>query len=100
MTHAECTQSESAARYVAHDLDEGTQESFELHLVQDGCRACLEQVEIWRAIKGYMPKRAFQWCLALGAKVAGWRLYRQIRQRRARPAVAPVDSTDKLSSRS
>jgi hypothetical protein len=54
MDHIQFKANETAAGYVADGLDESTQEAFELHLM--GCRECVGDVEIWRAIKLDMPK--------------------------------------------
>ncbi|HTU64040.1 MAG TPA: zf-HC2 domain-containing protein [Polyangiales bacterium] len=44
---------QTAAAYVAHELDELTQEAFEVHMM--GCSECLNDVEAWRVIKTHMP---------------------------------------------
>jgi hypothetical protein len=44
---------QSAAAYVAHELDEHAQEAFEIHMM--GCSECLNDVEAWRVIKTHMP---------------------------------------------
>ncbi len=44
---------QTAAAYVAHELDEHTQEAFEIHMM--GCSECLNDVETWRVIKAHMP---------------------------------------------
>ena len=44
---------QTAAAYVAHDLDEIAQEAFEVHMM--GCSECLNDVESWRVIKTHMP---------------------------------------------
>ncbi len=54
MDHVQFKANQTAAGYVAGGLDDGTQEAFELHLM--GCSECVEDVEIWRAIKVEMPK--------------------------------------------
>jgi hypothetical protein len=54
MDHLQFKANQTAAGYVADGLDESTQEAFELHLM--GCPECLEDVEVWRAIKLDMPK--------------------------------------------
>jgi anti-sigma factor RsiW len=54
MDHLQFKANQTAAGYVADGLDESTQEAFELHLM--GCPECVEDVEVWRAIKLDMPK--------------------------------------------
>jgi len=54
MDHAHFKTRETAANYVAEGLDARTQEAFELHLMD--CTECLQEVEIWRAIKLEMPR--------------------------------------------
>ncbi len=49
MDHTQFKANQTAAAYVAEGLDEQTQEAFELHMM--GCRECLADVEVWRAIK-------------------------------------------------
>lgn len=44
---------QTAAAYVAHELDEHQQEAFEVHMM--GCSECLNDVEAWRVIKTHMP---------------------------------------------
>ena len=46
---------QTAATYVANGLDDVTLEEFELHMM--GCRACVEDVESWRAIQQNMSGR-------------------------------------------
>lgn len=53
MDHLEFKANQIAASYVVNGLDESTQEAFELHLM--GCSECVEDVEVWRAIKLDMP---------------------------------------------
>jgi hypothetical protein len=55
MDHIQFKANQTAAGYVANGLDESTQEAFELHMM--GCSACVEDVEVWRAIKLEMPKQ-------------------------------------------
>jgi hypothetical protein len=55
MDHIEFKVNQTAAGYVANGLDESTQEAFELHLM--GCSECVEDVEVWRAIKLDMPRQ-------------------------------------------
>jgi anti-sigma factor RsiW len=49
MDHARFRSTHTAATYVSGDLDERTQQSFELHMME--CPACVEDVEIWRAMQ-------------------------------------------------
>jgi anti-sigma factor RsiW len=56
MDHMQFKANQTAAGYVAGGLDESTQEAFELHLM--GCSECVEEVEVWRAIKHTMPRSA------------------------------------------
>jgi len=53
MEHMEFKENQIAAAYVADGLDENTQEAFELHMMR--CPDCVEDVEVWRAIKLEMP---------------------------------------------
>jgi hypothetical protein len=53
MDHMQFKANQTAAGYVANGLDESTQEAFELHMM--GCSECVEDVEVWRAIKLDMP---------------------------------------------
>jgi len=55
MDHLQFKANQTAAGYVADGLDESTLEAFELHLM--GCSECVEDVEVWRAIKLDMPKQ-------------------------------------------
>ncbi|HTT01237.1 MAG TPA: zf-HC2 domain-containing protein [Steroidobacteraceae bacterium] len=54
MEHLHFTTNQTAAAYVARRLDPGTQEAFELHLME--CGECLREVESWRAIKDTLRK--------------------------------------------
>ena len=54
MNHEEFKAHQTAAAYVAGGLDESASEEFELHLI--GCSDCVEEVEVWRAIKLEMPR--------------------------------------------
>src|SRR5882724_9410316 len=54
MDHIQLKANQTAAGYVANGLDESTLEAFELHLM--GCSECVEDVEVWRAIKLDMPR--------------------------------------------
>jgi len=47
---------QTAAAYVAGELDELSQEKFEIHMM--GCSECLNDVEAWRVIKMHMPDAA------------------------------------------
>jgi hypothetical protein len=53
MDHMHFKANQAAAAYVAHELDEPAQESFEIHMM--GCSECLNDVEAWRVIKTHMP---------------------------------------------
>jgi len=55
MDHIQFKANQTAAGYVANGLDESTQEAFELHMMS--CPECVEDVEVWRAIKLDMPKQ-------------------------------------------
>lgn len=55
MDHMQFKANQTAAGYVADGLDESTQEAFELHMM--GCSECVEDVEVWRAIKLDMPRQ-------------------------------------------
>ena len=55
MDHMQFKANQTAAGYVANGLDESTQEAFELHMM--GCSECVEDVEVWRAIKLDMPRQ-------------------------------------------
>jgi hypothetical protein len=55
MDHTQFKASQTAAQYVADDLDEHTQEAFELHLMQ--CADCIADVESWQVIKQAMPRQ-------------------------------------------
>lgn len=54
MDHMQFKANQTAAVYVANGLDESTQEAFELHMMS--CSECVEDVEVWRAIRLEMPK--------------------------------------------
>jgi anti-sigma factor RsiW len=54
MNHEKFKAHQTAAAYVAGGLDESDCEEFELHMI--GCPACVEEVEVWRAIKLEMPR--------------------------------------------
>jgi hypothetical protein len=56
MDHAQFKARQTAATYVADNLDERTLEAFEMHMM--GCTECVEDVETWRAVKLNMPRRA------------------------------------------
>ena len=53
MDHIQFKANQTAAAYVAHELDEIAQEAFEIHMM--GCSECLNDVEAWRVIKTHMP---------------------------------------------
>jgi hypothetical protein len=77
MDHAQFKARQTAATYVADDLDERTLEAFEMHMM--GCTECVEDVETWRAIKLNMPRPArparAPAVLGRGAQAAvGWRM--------------------------
>ena len=55
MDHIQFKANQTAASYVANGLDESTLEAFELHMM--GCSECVEEVEVWRAIKLDMPRK-------------------------------------------
>lgn len=90
MDHARFKNMQAAATYVSGDLDERTQQAFELHLLE--CRDCLEEVEVWRAVQAGLRQTdtgrtvrtrdaaaAARWRLAaslaviaVGSGAAGW----------------------------
>lgn len=92
MDHARFKNEHTAALYVSGDLDERTQEAFEMHLMR--CAACVSEVELWRAmrtgmrdgaaanapiIRSFDTSRTTQWGLAasiaviaIGSGAAGW----------------------------
>src|SRR5262245_14269668 len=53
MDHMTFKANQTAAAYVAGELDELSQEKFEIHMM--GCSECLNDVEAWRIIKMHMP---------------------------------------------
>lgn len=53
MDHSQFKANQTAAVYVADGLDASTQEAFEMHMM--ACPECVEDVEIWRAIKINIP---------------------------------------------
>ncbi len=53
MDHSHFKANQTAAVYVANGLDPRTQEAFELHMMS--CPDCLNDVEMWRAIRNHMP---------------------------------------------
>ncbi len=53
MDHMQFKANQTAAAYVAHELDEHQQEAFEIHMM--GCSECLNDVEAWRVIKTHLP---------------------------------------------
>ena len=54
MDHLEFKANQTAAQYVGRGLDDSKQEAFELHMID--CAECVQEVEVWRAIKSDMPK--------------------------------------------
>ncbi len=54
MDHLRFKSEQTAAAYVANGLDAAAREEFELHLMS--CTECVEEVESWRALKGYLPR--------------------------------------------
>lgn len=53
MDHMQFKANQTAAAYVAGELDELSQERFEIHMMT--CSQCLNDVEAWRVIKTHMP---------------------------------------------
>jgi hypothetical protein len=53
MDHMHFKANQTAAAYVAQELDEHSQEAFEIHMM--GCSECVNDVEAWRVIKTHMP---------------------------------------------
>jgi hypothetical protein len=49
MDHARFKANHTAALYVRGDLEERSQETFEMHLMS--CASCVEDVEVWRALR-------------------------------------------------
>jgi hypothetical protein len=56
MDHIQFKSNQTAASYVAHELTDQQQESFELHMM--GCSECVNDVEAWRVIRHHMPAPA------------------------------------------
>jgi anti-sigma factor RsiW len=56
MDHLRFKSDQTAAAYVADELDPTHREEFELHLMS--CLECVEDVEGWRAIKNHLPREA------------------------------------------
>ena len=56
MEHLRFKSDQTAAAYVADELDPESREEFELHMMS--CVDCVEDVEGWRAIKSHMPQPA------------------------------------------
>jgi hypothetical protein len=54
MNHMRFKANLTAASYVAHGLDESSQEDFELHLMS--CAECIDDVEAWRTIEAHLPR--------------------------------------------
>jgi hypothetical protein len=53
MDHMHFKANQTAAAYVANELDEHSQEAFEIHMM--GCSECVNDVEAWRVIKSHLP---------------------------------------------
>lgn len=53
MDHIQFKANQTAAAYVARELDEHAQEAFEIHMM--GCAECINDVEAWRVIKAHLP---------------------------------------------
>lgn len=58
MDHIHFKANQTAAAYVANELDERAQEAFELHMMN--CTDCTGDVEAWRVIKRHMPASVTQ----------------------------------------
>lgn len=56
MDHLRFKSDQTAAAYVADELDAVRLQEFELHMMS--CQECLEDVEGWRAIKNHLPREA------------------------------------------
>jgi len=56
MEHMQFKSGQTAAAYVANELDEQQLEAFELHMM--ACSECINDVEAWRVIKHHMPAPA------------------------------------------
>jgi Putative zinc-finger len=56
MDHLRFKSDQTAAAYVADELDPVRRQEFELHMMS--CEECLEDVEGWRAIKNHLPLEA------------------------------------------
>ena len=56
MQHIRFKAQQTAAHYVAHRLDDETQEAFELHMMD--CAECVSDVEVWRTLKENLPEAA------------------------------------------
>jgi hypothetical protein len=54
MEHIDFKLKQAAAAYVAHGLNDTDMEDFEIHMM--GCAECVEDIEVWRAIKQGIPK--------------------------------------------
>jgi hypothetical protein len=75
MDHTQFKANQTAAGYVADGLDENTQEAFELHMM--GCAECVDDVEVWRAIKLDMPRPSAAARTAIRPRMPallGWRM--------------------------
>ena len=56
MDHLRFQSNQTAAAYVAQDLDHETQEAFELHMM--ACTDCVQEVEMWRTVQGTLGAEA------------------------------------------
>jgi hypothetical protein len=76
MDHSRFKANQSAALYVNGSLDAFTQEAFELHLM--GCRSCVEEVELWRAMRSGLQSKAGADALTrshgAAQRTTGWQL--------------------------
>lgn len=54
MEHLRFKSEQTAAAYVADELDPAQREAFELHMMM--CPECVEDVESWRAVKHHLPR--------------------------------------------
>jgi hypothetical protein len=56
MEHMQFKANQTAASYVANELDEPALEAFEMHMME--CPQCVNDVEAWRVIKHHIPDPA------------------------------------------
>ncbi|HTV50022.1 MAG TPA: hypothetical protein VME21_02475 [Steroidobacteraceae bacterium] len=56
MDHLRFQSNQTAAAYVAQDLDHQTQEAFELHMM--ACADCVQEVEMWRTVQDTLGTEA------------------------------------------